>query len=86
VFGTTRHTRVVGVLVGYLADLVLADPRAGHPVAGFGAAATTVERLTYRDTRVGGAVHVAILVGAVSLFGAALQRYARRYGRVAGKQ
>ena len=79
-FGTTRHTRVVGVLVGYLADLVLADPRAGHPVAGFGAAATTVERLTYRDTRVGGAVHVAILLGAVSLFGAVLQRYARRYG------
>ena len=36
-FGTTRHTRVVGVLAGYLADLVLADPRAGHPVAGFGA-------------------------------------------------
>jgi len=80
VFGTTRHARVVGVLVGYLADLVLADPRAGHPVAGFGAAATTVERLTYRDTRRGGAVHVAILLGAVSLFGAVLQRYARRYG------
>ena len=79
-FGTTRHARVVGVLVGYLADLVLADPRAGHPVAGFGAAATTVERLTYRDTRRGGAVHVAILLGAVSLFGAVLQRYARRYG------
>jgi adenosylcobinamide-phosphate synthase len=78
VFGATRHTRVVGVLVGYLADLVLADPRAGHPVAGFGAAATTVERLTYRDTRAGGAVHAAILVGAVSLFGAALQRQARR--------
>jgi adenosylcobinamide-phosphate synthase len=80
VFGTTRHTRIVGVLVGCLADLVLADPRAGHPVAGFGAAAMTVERLTYRDTRVGGTVHVAILLGAVSLFGAVLQRYARRCG------
>jgi len=80
VFGATRHTRVVGVLVGYLADIVFGDPRAGHPVAGFGAAATTVERLTYRDTRVGGAVHVGVLVGTVSLFGAALQRYARRYG------
>ncbi|HYY01761.1 MAG TPA: cobalamin biosynthesis protein [Mycobacterium sp.] len=79
-FGATRHTQIVGVLVGYLADLVLADPRAGHPVAGFGAAATTVERLTYRDTRPGGAVHVAILIGAVSLFGAALQRCVRRYG------
>lgn len=79
-FGATRHARVVGVLVGYLADLVLADPRAGHPVAGFGAAATMVERLTYRDTRAGGAVHVAILVGAVSLLGAALQRQGRRCG------
>ena len=79
-FGATRHTQIVGVLVGYLADLVLADPRAVHPVAGFGAAATTVERLTYRDTRRCGAVHVAILVGAVSLFGVALQRCARRYG------
>jgi adenosylcobinamide-phosphate synthase len=77
VFGATR---VVGVLVGYLADLVFADSRVGHPVAGFGAAATTVQRLTYRDTRRGGAVHVAILVGAVGLFGTALQRYARRYG------
>jgi adenosylcobinamide-phosphate synthase len=80
VFGATRHTPAVGVLIGYLADLVLADPRTGHPVAGFGAAATTVERLTYRDTRGSGAVHVAILVGAVNLFGAALQCRARRYG------
>ena len=79
-FGATRHTRIVGVLLGYLADLVFADPRAGHPVAGFGAAATTVERLTYRDARPGGAVHVAVLIGAVSLFATALQRCARRYG------
>ena len=79
-FGATRHTRVVGVLVGCLADLVFADPRAGHPVALFGAAATAVQRLTYRDTRHAGAVHVAILVGAVSLFGTVLQRHARGYG------
>ena len=70
-------SRVVGVLAGYLADLVLGDPRAGHPVAGFGAAAAAVERLTYRDTRIGGAVHVGVLVGAVSLLGAAVQRHAR---------
>jgi adenosylcobinamide-phosphate synthase len=80
VFGATRHTRVVGVLVGYLADLVFADPRAGHPVAGFGVAATTAEPFTYRDTRHAGAVHAAILVGTVTLFGAALQRCARRHG------
>jgi adenosylcobinamide-phosphate synthase len=74
VFGAGRHHRVIGALVGYLADLALADPRAGHPVAGFGVAATAVERLTYRDTRLAGAVHVAVLVGAVSVLGAALQR------------
>ncbi len=70
----------MGVLFGYLADLVLADPRTGHPVAGFGAAATRVERLSYRDSRVAGVVHVAVLVGAVGALGAALQRLARRCG------
>lgn len=79
-FGTTRRTRVVGVLLGYLADLVLADPRAGHPVAGFGAAAASLERFTYRDSRAAGAVHVVVLVGAVSVIGTALQRQARRFG------
>lgn len=79
-FGATRHTRVVGVLAGYLIDLVLADPRAGHPVAGFGTAAAAMERLTYRDTRIGGAAHVGVLVGAVSALGALLHRWARRRG------
>jgi adenosylcobinamide-phosphate synthase len=80
VFGATRHTRVVGVLAGYLADLVLADPRTGHPVAGFGVAAAAVERVTYRDSRIGGVAHVGLLVGAVSLFGAVLDWRARRRG------
>jgi adenosylcobinamide-phosphate synthase len=80
VFGTTRRIRVVGVLLGYLADLVLADPRAGHPVAGFGAVAASLERFTYRNSRTAGTVHVAVLVGAVSVIGAALQRHARRFG------
>jgi adenosylcobinamide-phosphate synthase len=80
VFGATPRTRVVGVLAGYLADLVLADPRTGHPVAGFGAAAAALERVSYRDTRIGGAAHVGVLVGAVSLLGTAIQRHARRRG------
>lgn len=79
-FEVTRHSRVIGVLAGYLADLLLADPRTAHPVAGFGAAASVVERVTYRDTRIGGAVHVGMLVGAASLLGAALQRRAYRRG------
>ena len=73
-------TRAIGVLIGYLADLVLADPRAAHPVAGFGTVATAVERLSYRDTRAAGAVQVTVLVGAVSLLGAALERRAGRRG------
>jgi adenosylcobinamide-phosphate synthase len=80
VFGTTRRIQVAGVLLGYLADLVLADPRAGHPVAGFGAAAASLERFTYRDSRAAGTVHVAVLVGAVSLIGVVLRRQARRFG------
>ena len=79
-FGATRHTRMLGVLVGYLADLALGDPPAGHPVAGFGAAATAAQRFSYRDTRTAGAVHVATLVGAVSLLGAGVQRQARQCG------
>lgn len=81
-FGTTRRTRVVGVLLGYLADLALADPRIGHPVAGFGAAAATLERFTYRDDRAAGAAHVGLLLGAVGLIGAVVQREARRFGAV----
>ncbi len=79
-FGTTRRSRVVGVFLGYLADLVLGDPRVGHPVAVFGAAAGSLERVTYRDSRAAGAVYVTILVGGVSLLGAVLERQARRYG------
>ena len=70
----------MGVLLGYLADLVLGDPRAGHPVAGFGAAASALERVTYRDSRTAGAVYVAVLVGAASLVGVAVERQARRCG------
>jgi adenosylcobinamide-phosphate synthase len=66
--------------MGYLADLALADPRAGHPVAGFGATAALLERFTYRDSRAAGAAHVVVLVGAVSVIGIALDRQARRLG------
>jgi adenosylcobinamide-phosphate synthase len=80
VFGTTRRTRVLGVVLGYLADVVLADPRTGHPVAGFGTAAASLERYTYRDSRPAGVAHVAVLVGAVTLAGGGLERQARHRG------
>jgi adenosylcobinamide-phosphate synthase len=63
------RTRIAGVLAGYLADLALGDPKRGHPVALFGRAAATLERVTYRDTKVAGALHVGVLVVAVTLLG-----------------
>jgi adenosylcobinamide-phosphate synthase len=69
VFATSR----VGVLAGYLADLALGDPKRGHPVSVFGQAAARLERFTYRDSRIAGALHVGLLVGALGLLGSALQ-------------
>jgi adenosylcobinamide-phosphate synthase len=82
VFATTRQTRIVGVLAGYLADLALSDPKRGHPVAVFGHAAAKLEQVTYRDTRLAGAVHVGLLVGAAGLLGVVVQRGAGRRGRL----
>jgi adenosylcobinamide-phosphate synthase len=82
VFVTTRQARIVGVLGGYLADLALSDPKRGHPVAVFGRAAAGLERVTYRDARVSGALHVGLAVGAVGLLGTVIQRAAARRGRL----
>lgn len=73
--------QLLGALAGYLADLLLGDPQAGHPVAAFGAAAAALERVSYRDSRVAGVAHVGVLVGATTLVGATLQRYTERRGR-----
>lgn len=75
------RTRLAGVLVGYLADRALGDPRRGHPVAVFGRAAAAWENLTYRESRSAGAVHVGVLIGSLGLLGAAAQRAAGRGGR-----
>lgn len=68
------RTRIAGVLVGYLADLALSDPKRGHPVAAFGDAAAGLERFTYRDAKIAGALHVGLAVGTVGLIGTAVQR------------
>ncbi|BCQ08658.1 cobalamin biosynthesis protein CobD [Mycobacterium heckeshornense] len=77
---TTRQVRLLGTLIGYLADSLLGDPKRGHPVAGFGGVAAVLERVTYRDSRIAGVVHVGVLVGAVGVLGAMLQREAERRG------
>lgn len=70
--------RAAGILAGYLTDLLLGDPRRGHPVAGFGRAAGAVERLTYRDSRAAGAVHTGLLVAGVSVAASMTQHRVQR--------
>ncbi len=66
----SRHAaRAVGLLVGAGADRIFGDPHRFHPVAGFGSLAAALERLDHRDSRVAGAMHTAVLVGAVTAAG-----------------
>jgi adenosylcobinamide-phosphate synthase len=50
----SRLPVAAGLMLGVLADELLGDPRRGHPVAGFGALATSLERRMYRDSRQAG--------------------------------
>jgi adenosylcobinamide-phosphate synthase len=66
--------RAAGLALGVLADAVLADPRRGHPVAGFGRAAARLERATWADSVGHGAVHACVCVGAAVALGGAAER------------
>ena len=59
-----------GLAAGLAADAVLADPRRGHPVAGFGTVAGALERRTYRDSRAQGAAFASVLTAGTALLGA----------------
>lgn len=63
-----------GLVAGFALDRILGDPRRGHPVAGFGMLAASVETVTYADRRRAGIVHEALLVGAVVGAGLMLRR------------
>ena len=63
-------TPFVGLVLGFAADRAWGDPARWHPVAGFGRAATTLERISYGDRRAPGVVHVGLLVGGAALLGA----------------
>ncbi|MGY1813017.1 cobalamin biosynthesis protein [Blastococcus sp. SYSU D00820] len=67
----------LGLALGAAADLALADPRRGHPVAGFGTLAAALERRLWRDTRAAGARYAALLVAGAAGAGAALDRAGR---------
>ncbi|HTT53759.1 MAG TPA: cobalamin biosynthesis protein [Streptosporangiaceae bacterium] len=69
--------RAAGLLAGGLLDLVLGDPRRGHPVAAFGTAAARAETVLWSDSRGRGAAMVLACVAPVAGAGLATQRLAR---------
>jgi adenosylcobinamide-phosphate synthase len=63
-----------GLAAGLAADAVLADPRRGHPVAGFGALAGALEQRAHRDSRAAGAAYALVLTAGAGALGAAADR------------
>jgi adenosylcobinamide-phosphate synthase len=73
----TRAADAVGLLAGFALDAWLGDPARYHPVAGFGTAATALERRLYRDDRRAGVVYAALAVGVPVLAAAVGSRATR---------
>jgi adenosylcobinamide-phosphate synthase len=71
-----------GLALGAAADLILADPRRGHPVAGFGTFAAALEGRVWQDSRAAGGAYAVGLVSAASLLGAVLDRRTRGHPAV----
>lgn len=71
-------SRAAGLALGFVLDRALGDPHRGHPVAGFGSLATTLEQRTYAVRRSAGAVHVAVLVTSAVAIGLVAERATRR--------
>src|SRR3954447_19776635 len=72
-----RSARALGLLLGTALDAAFGDARRWHPVAGFGSAATALERWDHRDSRWSGALHTSALVGGSVLVGAVAERAGR---------
>ncbi|MCV7423753.1 cobalamin biosynthesis protein [Mycobacterium yunnanensis] len=75
-----RRARAAGLALGYLADVLWADPQRGHPVAAFGTTAAALERLTYRDGKAAGVAHTGLLLGWLGVLGVVVERVAARHG------
>lgn len=71
------HVFAYGAAAGLLGDLLLGDPRRGHPVAVFGRAAGAVERVLWRDHRGWGALHTLVCAGGAVTLGAVAARAVR---------
>ncbi len=67
-----------GLALGVAADHLLADPRRGHPVAGFGAVAALLEQRTHSDSRLAGTAYALVLTAGSVALGRAASRAASR--------
>jgi adenosylcobinamide-phosphate synthase len=67
-----------GAVAGLVGDLLLGDPRRGHPVAAFGRAAGAVERVLWRDHRGWGALHTVVCAGGAVAAGVCAEKAVRR--------
>ncbi|OKK08583.1 cobalamin biosynthesis protein CobD [Streptomyces sp. CB03234] len=74
------HVFAYGATAGLAADLILADPRRGHPVATFGRAAAGVEGALWRDHRAWGALHALVCAGGAAGAAALAARAVRNRG------
>src|SRR4051794_41542934 len=83
--GPVRSPIAAGLVLGAAADLLLADPRRGHPVAGFGSLAARLERRSWRDDRTAGAAYAGGLVAAAAGLRVALDRATRGPPRRPGR-
>ncbi|MFF5337530.1 cobalamin biosynthesis protein [Streptomyces sp. NPDC013181] len=68
-----------GATAGMIGDLLLGDPRRGHPVAAFGRAAAAVEHRLWRDHRGWGALHTLVCAGGAAGGAALAARALRRH-------
>jgi adenosylcobinamide-phosphate synthase len=76
------RSRVAGAAVGVVIDRIAGEPPPRvHPVVGFGALMTTVERRCYADRRANGVAHAVVGVGCGFAVGLVLNRV---LGRAAG--
>lgn len=71
-------TLVAGLVAGFAADAVLGDPRRFHPVAGFGRAASRLERAMYAPTQSAGVAYAAVAAGAPTVLAVAAHIATRR--------
>lgn len=67
-------TRAAGLALGFAADWYFADPRRGHPVAGFGRVASGLRKLMYADSRAAGVAYAGVLVSGAAALGVAAER------------